>query len=286
MVRRSHGCATRRRGVVTFGVVITMFGLSVCTSNADASSGTASVQRTRKDTPAREPAWARRVPAVAEPQAPLEARARALDLAGGFRLSPPTADSTAARTAPSATGAATPGNYAGTMSIEVAYYDYCQTADGNLGFARSAKYQMAAQVFVNRRAENAGVVERSPFNLIVGTQVGVEASILLMSAQVVTDTRDGRSALIDYWDIDQHGDQITGALTDHWPGLSYNSIDTQQLLVPCQPNLGALTLSDPIAEGAQLAGTVTKDRITLQLVGQSLDREERFRATIAVRRTK
>jgi hypothetical protein len=176
------------------------------------------------------------------------------------------------------------GDYAGRATVEIAYYDYCQTYDGNLGYAGTRTYDVAADVFLNPPAEDDGVRERSPFNLIAATEGGVEGAITVMSAQVVTDTRDGRSALFDYWDITERDGAIEGVLTDRWPGVAINTIQTSSLLVPCRPELGTLYSTDTIAEGATLAGRVGGDEIDLDLIGQSLDRERRFRVRLTADR--
>jgi len=221
--------------------------------------------------PGTEPSWTGDVPAVAEPEATPAEQAAAAEAGGGSYL---TAPGEAARfDGPER-------DYAGTMQIELAYYDYCQTLDGNLGYAGSATYQMPAEVYLNPPAAHGGLQERSPFNLIAASQLGNEGSLLLVSAQVVTDPTDGRSALIDYWDIDQSGDQVDGVLTDRWPGLVLNTIDTTQLLVPCRPELGSFPMSDSIAEGAQLSGSIGDGGVHLEVLAQSYDREVRFRAVI------
>jgi hypothetical protein len=167
------------------------------------------------------------------------------------------------------------------MRIKIAYYDYCQTYDGNLEYAGSAEYEMDAEVFVNPPAEQDGVRERSPFNLLVGSETGVEGTIQLWSALVLTDVSDGRSVLFDYWDIDREGDDLSGVLTDRWAGLpTYNYIEATQLLVPCRPELGTLVQRDAIAEGAELTGTLTDDGVTIEVFAQSLDRELRFHVVI------
>lgn len=230
--------------------------------------------------PGSEPTWVDRVPPVVAPQASAEARAAALDVAASPGLSaPPTGDSAPSRSSSSR-------DYAGTMQLEIAYYDYCQTYDGNLGYAGSAEYGMEVEVFIGPPAEHEGVRERSPFNLLVGSETGREGTIQLWSAQVLTDVSDSDSVLFDYWDISRQGDEVSGVLTDRWAGLPpYNYIEGSQLLVPCRPELGTLVQRDSIAEGTELTGTVTADRVELEVVAQSLDRESRFRAVIEADRT-
>jgi hypothetical protein len=237
----------------------------------------------RSSAPDTEPRWAGSVPPIEAPLAAAPLRLAALDLGGTTGLVAP--DTGRSNAAPSrGDDDSVVGDYSGTVDLELAYYDYCQTRDGNLAYAGSQRYRVTGEVNLNPPAENDGVTERSPFNLIYASEPGVEGSFFVISAQVVHDSRDGREALIDYWDIDQQGDRVTGVLTDRWPGVALNSITTTQLLVPCSPNLGSIALPDTIAEGAQLSGTVTRDRVRLQLVGQSFDREVRFRATIDAER--
>lgn len=225
--------------------------------------------------PGDEPVWTGGVPAVAQPAATQQAQMTALAVAGSNGLEAPPTDGPTG-----ATEDALGATYVGTMDIQIAYYNYCQTYDGNLGYAGSAEYTMTAEAYINPPAEDAGVQERSPFNLIVATEMGVEGSLLLVSGQVVTNTLTGENVLIDYWDIDESDDgSITGVLTDRWPGLAYNYIVTAQPIVPCQSDL-VLALKDDVAEGAELAGTVTDDHIHLEVLAQSLDREVRFFATI------
>ncbi len=228
-----------------------------------------------------EPSFVGDVPDVTEPRVTAEEAAVAAQIAGGPQLAaPPDADATAEL----AQSEDTYGDYSGTMTIELAYYDYCQSSDGSLGYAGSATYEMAVDVFVNPPAALGGVTERSPFNLIVSSQLGVEGSLLLMSGQVVTDTTDGESALIDYWDIDRDGADFSGVLTDRWPGLVYNYLETSQLIVPCRPEMGAIAMPDSIAEGAELAGTFTSDGMELEVLAQTYDREVAFRAVVDVER--
>jgi hypothetical protein len=167
------------------------------------------------------------------------------------------------------------------MTIEIAYYNYCRT--GNLDFAGSAEYELDAEVFVNPPAEQDGVEERSPFDLIIGSEYGAEGTVNIVSATVVLDPRNGQRVLFDYWDIDQDGDEINGVLTDRWPGVALNTISTAQLIVPCQTGL-VMVMPDTIAEGAEIEGTVDDDAVDLQLLGQSFDREVRFRASIEAER--
>jgi hypothetical protein len=229
--------------------------------------------------PDREPAWVDDVPTPTE-TALDGAKARAFASAANSGLAaPPRRDRE--RTTTSATDASSVpiGDYAGTMTLEIAYYNYCITRDGNLAYAGSGAYELDSDVFINEPAEHDGVRERSPFNLIVASELGVEGSLLVMSGQVVTDTVDGRSAVIDYWDIDEVDGEIEGTLTDRWPGLAYNLITTSQPIVPCVEGLDA-ALPDQIAQGATLTGTISEDTIALELFGQSLDREVRFHAVI------
>ena len=221
-----------------------------------------------------EPEWVDRVPTLVAPRAGAAARATALDLAATSGLSSPPRGGSASTSRSSA------DDYVGTMTLEIAYYDYCQTYDGNLGFAGSAQYEMEAEVHVGPPAEHEGVHERSPFNLMVASETGVEGSIFLWSAAVITDGRDGRSAIFDYWDVDADGEEVSGVLTDRWAPIIYNSIEATQLLVPCRAELGTIVQRDSIAEGAELTGTVTEDRVELEVLAQSFDRELRFRAVV------
>jgi hypothetical protein len=292
---RGASSGTKRTHRLVVALVVAAIAVSACSDDSDpeaaaaedpveigpGSEGTPPAAAIVEEAPGAEPSWVDRVPAIAAPQAPVEARVAALDLAGSSALSPPPTKGSAGATAAGSRNASTESDYSGTMSIEIAYYDYCQTYDGNLGFAGSAEYKMAAEVFIQPPAEERGVRERSPFNLLVGSETGVEGTIQLWSAQLLTDTRDGRSALFDYWDISQQGDEISGVLTDRWAGLpTYNFIEATQLLIPCRPELGTLVQRDSIAEGAELTGTVTEDRVELEVIAQSLDRELRFRAVI------
>jgi hypothetical protein len=236
-------------------------------------------------TPGDEPGWVARVPELAEETADVAGRAQSARLAVSMGLA------AAPSSRPSGTTTTRPrssepyGDYAGTMTIEIAYYDYCQTWDGNLGYAGSGTYEMDAEVYVNPPAEHEGVSERSPLNLIVASETGVEGSVIVMSGQVVSDTRDGRGAVFDYWDIDYDEDSgdIEGTLTDRWPFLSFNQITTAQPIVPCTTDL-VMPKPDDIAEGAELTGTIADGRIDLTLYGQSFDREVRIRAEIEAER--
>ncbi|HEX5096222.1 MAG TPA: hypothetical protein VFX21_09420, partial [Acidimicrobiia bacterium] len=111
-----------------------------------------------------------------------------------------------------------------------------------------------------------------------------EASTMMQSASLVTDTRDGKSAVFDSWDIDATGNSFAGDLVDRWPGFVYNQITTSQLFVPCRPELGGMALADQLATGTHVEGALDGDRLTLTLVGQSFDTEVRFRATLEAER--
>ena len=223
--------------------------------------------------PGTEPEWVDRVPADLEPRSGTAARAAALEVAATSGLSSPPRDGSAAPRSSA-------DDYLGTMTVEIAYYDYCQTYDGNLAFAGSAEYEMDVEVHVAPAVEHEGVHERSPFNLMVGSETGVEGTTFLWSAAIITDGRDGRSAIFDYWDIEADGEEVSGVLTDRWAPITYNYIETAQLLVPCRRELGSIAQRDSIAEGAELAGTITEDRVELEVLAQSLDREVRFRAVV------
>lgn len=285
-----EGFRRLRRATSASVMALTLVGLgaacsSVERSSPDAETGTVAIGAGEDPrTPAvrraarggTEPTWAATMAPPATPAADAADRLAVADLRGAVGL-------TAPPRAPGLSAARSGADYAGTMHVEIAYYDYCQTGDGNLGFAGSRTYDLDAEVFVNPPAAESGIEERSPFNLIVGTENGVEGAISAVSATVVTDPRDGRSTLLDYWDIDEDGDGVEGVLTDRWPGYVLNTISTAQLIVPCQTGL-VFVMPDSIAEGARLAGSVTEDRVRLQLVGQSFDREVRFRATVTTRR--
>jgi hypothetical protein len=231
------------------------------------------------------PEWVTQVPSPTRSAAADPTYVKARRLAASGRLVGSSAGATLSDTTTSGAPASLPpGDYVGTMSLEIAYYNYCVTGDGNLRYAGSAEYELDAEVFVNEPAEHEGTRERSPFNLIIASETGVEGSLMIVSGQVATDTRDGESFVIDYWDIEEDDGEVEGTLTDRWPGLAYNLITTSQPIVPCQPGL-TMALPDTIAEGAQLSGTIDEDEAELELRGQSYDQEVRFRAVIDVTRS-
>jgi hypothetical protein len=261
-----------------------------CSSDSDGSKGVqvgpgssevAPAAAILDEPPGDEPTWLDSVPPPAEPAAARGKRAAALGLAASAALEAPPSESPDDAT--STTVAEDPeypfGDFSGTMTIDIAYYNYCVTYDGYLAYAGEGTYESDVEVSINEQAGHDGVTERSPFNLLVTSEPGVEGSIVVWSAQVMYDPSDQRSALFDYWHIDEDAGEITGTLTDRWPGVAFNKITTAQPLVPCSPGF-TLALPDDIAEGAQLTGTVSEDAVDLEILGQSLDREVRFRARV------
>src|ERR1700741_787633 len=141
------------RGVaVTATIALALLGAGCGDDGSDESSGQSvaigpgskatppAAARVGRD-PGTPPTWVAQVPAIAAPQAPIEARVATQTLDASAR---PNGSSAGTRPTPS-----TEGDYSGTMTIEVAYYDYCQTRDGNLGYAGSRRYRMPAEVFIN-----------------------------------------------------------------------------------------------------------------------------------------
>jgi len=230
----------------------------------------------------KEPRWTARVPAVAAPLASQEAQAAARGMTGSFSLSPlttPTDDTRSTRRA---------REYSGTAVVDVAYYDRCRSGDGSLAFARSETYRMGGGASVHPQTEHEGIRERSPFNLVLTTDDAREGSVGMFSALLLTDPRDGRSVVFDYWDIGARESTITGTLTDSWAeyGLAVNQIRTTGPLVPCQPGGPTLADENPIADGARLTGTLTDQRVRVTITGQTLHQPVKFRATFDLRRSK
>ncbi len=208
--------------------------------------------------PAQEPAWLARVPAPVAASATPAQQAAALDVTTSAALRAPPRfgrSTTTTTTEPDDAGtlAFAHGTYRGTMTMDLAYFNYCVTRDGNLAYAGRRTYRSEVEVFVNDPAEDDGVTERSPFNLIVGSETGVEGELVVISATVTADNRTGKSALFDYWKIREHGGEIDGTLTDRWPGVALNTITTERPLVPCRPGF-TMALPDQLMEGATIAG--------------------------------
>jgi hypothetical protein len=174
------------------------------------------------------------------------------------------------------------------MTIDVAYYGYdCSTfpniTDTDLHHLEDRSFRMPVEVIRGPRSSVGRSQERSPFNLSVGADIGNEAGIQLLSATTAPDERDGKFVLFEYWRITQRGSRLEGRFVEGWrlAGLGANVFPTTRLNVPCLPHLGwsPLTLQ-PIAEGAELTGTVTDSSFDLTVVGQTLDKERVFRARI------
>jgi hypothetical protein len=259
--------AGRGRWVVAVALV-------VVASTANSTWAAASVRK--------EPGWTARVPAVTAPQAPPEARAAALGMTGSFSIAPVATPSDATRSTPRAR------NYKGSSVVDVAYYDGCSSGDGSLAFARSETYRMGGGGSIHAPTEHEGIQERSPFNLVLSTDYAREGAVGMFSALLLTDPRDGRSVVFDYWDISARGSTITGTLTDAWVqhGVAVNQIRTTAPLVPCQPGGPSLSDENPIAEGARISGTVTEERVRVTITGQTLHQPVKFRATFDLRRSK
>jgi hypothetical protein len=232
--------------------------------------------------PREEPAWTARVPAAAAPLASAEARAAALGMTGSFSISPATSPADATHSVPRAR------NYKGSSVVDVAYYDGCASGDGSLEFARAETYRMGGGGSIHPPTEHEGIRERSPFNLVLSTDYAREGAVGVFSALLLTDPRDRRSAVFDYWDLSARGSTITGTLTDSWAdyGLAVNQIRTSAPLVPCQPGAPSLSDENPIAEGARLTGTVTDERIRVSITGTTLHQPVKFRVTFDLRRSR
>jgi hypothetical protein len=286
----------RRRAAVVMAAIVIVAVACGCSSDGESSSddeAAVAIGPGSRGTPpaaalvdagAQEPpAWVAEIPEPVVASAPPERRAVALDLAASTGLRAPRFPAGSSGSSAENDTEFANGTYRGTMTIDVAYFNYCVTRDGNLAYAGSREYTSDVEVIINDPAEDDGVVERSPFNLIISSETGVEGAIVVVSATVAADNRTGTTVLFDYWSLDADGDELTGTLTDRWPGFAMNTITTEQPLVPCQDGI-TLAMPDQLMEGAELRAAVDGDDVELELLAQSLDRETRFRATIEAER--
>jgi hypothetical protein len=228
--------------------------------------------------PGPEPSWAAQLPDPTAPEP--SATSLSTSLSTGAR-----AATTSSTTQSSTSGLPARGTYDGTATIEVGYYSYCKTRDGNLAYAGSRTYRTDGQVIIGSRAQHDGVSERSPFNLVAGSALGVEAATQIVSGTVATDNDDDESIVVDYWDIEVDDGELEGTLVSRIAGLNLNSMQTMRPLGdPCSASSPAMAMNVAIAEGATLSGEFDTDSMELELVGQTIDKERRFRITFDVER--
>lgn len=234
-----------------------------------------------------EPDWVGRIASSAASTASPEQRAATLDLAASLGLRRPGfGNGSTSTTQPGSannSSAFPNGTYEGTMTMDLAYYNLCVTRDGNLAFAGRRTYTSDVEVYINDPAEDGGVTERSPFNLIIASETGVEGALVVVSATVAADTKSDTTVLFDYWRIREDDGEIEGMLTDRWSGFALNTITTEQPLVMCTPGF-PIAVPDQLMEGAAITGAGDGETLELEIIGQSLDRESRFRASIDVER--
>jgi hypothetical protein len=178
--------------------------------------------------------------------------------------------------------------YQGALRITVAYYGYdCGLRDLDLHHLGTKTYRMSVKVVRGPRAAAGSIRESGPFNLVVSADPGNEAGITIVSATVVSDPRDGKPILFEYWKVSRDGSRLQGTLVNSWrrAGLAANVFPTDRLIVPCRPDLGLIPRSiQTIDEGARLSGTITDDRAELTIVGRTFDKERRFTARVSATR--
>lgn len=181
--------------------------------------------------------------------------------------------------------------YKGTLRITVAYWGpKCplKLTENPLRLQKTRTYRMPVVVTRNPRARVGVVEERNPFNFGIATGRPLrEGGITLSSATVVNDPFVGLT-LYEYWRSSLRGTALTGRLARSFreSGLTLNVLFTDELIVPCRPELGMRRkFPEPIKEGARLTGTFSDRRVELTVTGQTANRERRFTARITATRS-
>lgn len=176
------------------------------------------------------------------------------------------------------------GTYNGTWTVTVTNYDYCAT--GTLQADGTASGSFAGQLVVVAPHTDGATTESNPFGFVFqGGDLQHSGSISLASGIVVTtddpDSTGNPNVLLQYWSVQQSGDQVQATLTDPHQneGAAYNDIWLDRLLVPCRPELGTLgAFPLVIAPGATITGTIGGGHVQLTMQAQTVDGSATFTA--------
>jgi hypothetical protein len=159
--------------------------------------------------------------------------------------------------------------YAGTATITLAAYDYCDLSTSQRHPAGQQTVTLPVELTVSEPVEG----ETSPLHLTLQTDpAGAPGGFLLTTAQTATTSQGG--LVLPFWNVefDAGSGELAGTLAeDHREeAAAANQFAVVQPLVPCQPQLGTIPQIDAMAEGAQLAGSLGTDGARLEFAGSTV----------------
>jgi len=185
------------------------------------------------------------------------------------------------------------GDFTGSLTTTIRYFSFCANQ-----FVGSETYQLQ-NVRVSVRAPlrptplspdlpPAVGNENNPINLVVGqTTVGDSTrpgSVFLASALRFGATSPG--LILEYWRLNLNGNALTGRLfEDNREQSAAANLLAAWKEYGCFPGAG-FVLADQydIGEGTTLTGTLTRNAITLRVVGNTFDTSRPFVTDITVNR--
>jgi hypothetical protein len=105
---------------------------------------------------------------------------------------------------------------------------------------------------------------------------------------VATTPETGRQLAVQYWTetYDPSTGELAATLTeDHVEeALAYNLVGVEQLVVPCQPQMGTIPMVAAMGEGTRLAGTLDGTQASIEIEGASSDQLTQFHITASLLR--
>jgi hypothetical protein len=169
--------------------------------------------------------------------------------------------------------------YQGTARTTIKYID----VSGNVLGQQS--YQDNVKVSVGPPHRSGQTVENNPINLSLGpvSAPTAEGQIEVHSANAITDTRDGRQVLLQYWSLTLSGGRISGTLSDTHAAEAtvVNFLNASKEL---GPNLGTIVWPYPMSKNSTLQGTIARNEIRLRIEGNVSDGSRAFVSDIVATR--
>lgn len=167
-----------------------------------------------------------------------------------------------------ASASASEAVYAGTATITLAAYDYCDFSNGQ---QRRPAGRQTFTLPVNMTVSEPLDGERSPLHFTLQTDpAGAPGGFLVTTAQSAATTQG--SVVLPFWNIevvDESAGRFAGVLAEDHVEESFaaNQFAVVQHLVPCRPELGTIPQIDAMAEGAELAGAIDADAAVVEFRG-------------------
>jgi len=154
----------------------------------------------------------------------------------------------------------------GNATTIIEYYEY-DVNTGNDVFIEEKTYQYDVEIFLREPLELESSTETNPFNLSISPDRNKdddeEGYVDIVSAIIVDDILVGK-VFLQYWEIDQNGNNLTGTLTDNHIA---NLLWAWEEIYPGT----IITWPFPIENTASLSGTITSGNMQLTIEGQSTD---------------